>query len=153
MALDVELEKDAATVAVELAVMSAASSPLSEMEGKLDDAAFYATTDRSKLVIKFSNVSARKEAQALLCSERVLGNWRGTKFKHTGKDMSINAQKPLFQGRRDKKLFHAQSSFMKQDGSTDWKDDVINWELRNITYKPTGTVLAKQQQEGLWFIE
>ena len=57
------------------------------MEGKLEDASFYASTNRSKLVIKFPNVSTRKEAQALLCSERVLGKWRGTKLKHAAQDI------------------------------------------------------------------
>ena len=104
-------------------------------------------------MIKFPNVSARKEAQALLCSERVLGKWRGTKLKHAGKDISIRVQKPPFQRRRDKKLYLAQTALLKNDGATDWKEYVINWEMRTITYKPTGTVLAKQQQEGLWSIK
>ena len=99
-------------------------------------------------MIKFPNVSARKEAQALLCSERVLGKWRGPKLRHAGKDISIRVQKPPFQRRRDKKLYLAQTALLKNDGATDWKEYVINWEMRTITYKPTGTVLAKQQQEA-----
>ena len=140
--------------AIEQAISEAAGRPLAEMEGKLEDAGFSASTNRFKLVIKFPNVSARKEAQALLCSERVLGKWRGTKLKHAGKDISIRVQKPPFQRRRDKKLYGAQTALMKNDSPTaDWKEYVINWEMRTITYKPTGAVLAKQPQEGLWPIK
>ena len=105
-----------------------------------------------KVVVGFSNVAIRKDAQAVICESFVNGVWKGSKLKReSGGEIRFRVQKPPFSRRRDTKLNQYQREVMARDGYTVKKDYPIDWIARTISH--AGNVIAEQEKFGTWVVK
>ena len=147
----VDLEKSAAEEEVKKA-LAAAGKTLDELKGKIAGDEFYAEDSFTKVVIGFSNVAIRKDAQAVICTNFTNGTWKGSKLtRPNGGAIWIRVQKPPFARRRDARLNAFQRALMATTSSKDKKDYPIDWAARTISHD--GKVVAEQEKFGTWVVK
>ena len=146
-----KLSKEDAEKAVKKTIADVGTT-IEHLQAEIDAAGFYPGADETKVVLKFSDLSSRKEAQALICESIVGGKGKGSKLKHNGAAVRIRVQKAPFHRRRDKKLTEMQKAHMKIKGTENYLDFPIDWDSRSITNAATGKANFVQQQFGIWAV-
>ena len=125
---------------------------LEHLQAEINADGFFPGSDEAKGVIKFPNMTSRKEAYAVICDSIVGGKGTGSKLKHDGAAVRIRVQKAPFHRRRDKKLTDVQKAHMKEKGTDNYLDFPIDWSSRSITNAATGHAIFVQQQFGIWAV-
>ena len=146
-----KLSKEDAEKAVKKTIADVGTT-IEHLQAEIDAAGFYPGADETKVVLKFSDLSSRKEAQALICESIVGGKGKGSKLKHNGAAVRIRVQRATFHRRRDKKLTEMQRAHMKFKGTENYLDFPIDWSSRSITDVSTGKAVFVQQQFGIWAV-
>ena len=147
-----KLSKEDAEKAVKKTIADVGTT-IEHLQAEIGAAGFYPGPDETKVVLKFPNLTSRKEAQALICDSIVGGRGKGSKLKHNGAAVRIRVQKAPFHRRRDKKLTEMQKAHMKVKGTENYLDFPIDWSSRSITDVSTGKAVFVQQQFGIWAVE
>ena len=146
-----KLSKEDAEKAVKKTIADVGTT-IEHLQAEIDAAGFFPGPDETKVVIKFPNLTSRKEALAVICDSIVGGKGKGSKLKHDGAAVRIRVQKAFYHRRRDKKLTDVQKAHMKEKGTDNYLDFPIDWSSRSITNAATGHAIFVQQQYGIWAV-